>query len=428
MSSPANVTTLQITMPPGHSAHCCDVDEPVDLVWSPDGQALAAGTEDSTIRVWTGSSTTPVYLNGDTNAIGGVAFSADGKHLLSGGTHVEIWDWAAASTLTYAADSKPSPPVFSPDGHTVAAAEPSGDAFLLSTHTLQKQRLGRGIPLAFSPEGDHLAVEGPGAVTVWDTVSQRQIAEFPIPNTNFATIPGYVYPWIEARFDRSGSVLAVLDKSALATTQVVRLMRWQWSAGLDATILTTTRRDQRFETLLSWGADDTVHFIEKGRDSVLKSWDGRQPPKVVATLPGEHGDIGRAAYLTPTKVLLDPGNRTQLWDLDTGTLNPVLPDYGSSQFALSGDGEMLAVSADYGTVNLWDLQPGNDPVRVGTYSVAPHIAVNHGGTLVVVADQAGTHLVPTKFAAKFPVVLELARGLVVRSLTADEEKQYLPSS
>ena len=185
-------------MPVGLPAHCCDVDEPTALVWSPDSAALAAATTDRTIRVWVGGATTPVYLNGDTYAAGGVSFSPDGKHLVSAGTHPEVWDWAAGSPVEYHGHF--SPPVMSPDGKTVAVAD--GDAHavvLVGAQGWSMSRLTRGIPLAFSPDGKHLAVEDAEGIAVWDVNSAKPIGRLPVTNREFGSIPGYAMPQLQVR-------------------------------------------------------------------------------------------------------------------------------------------------------------------------------------------------------------------------------------
>ena len=102
----------------------------------------------------------------------------------------------------------------------------------------------------------------------------------------------------------------------------------------------------------------------------------------------------------------------------------MLPDYKSDEFALSGDRETMAIAGHDGFVNMWDLMT-RTPIRVGRYPGSPHIALNGDGSQLAVTDDRGTHLVPTGFARRFSDVLALARDLVVRSLTNDEQARYL---
>jgi WD40 repeat protein len=415
---PQDVATLTIEMPVGLPAHCCDVDEPTALVWSPDGAALAAATTDRTIRVWVGGASTPLYLNGDTYAAGGVAFSPDGKHLVSGGTHPEVWDWAAGSPVEYSGHF--SPPVLSPDGKTAAVADENANAALVGAHSWSMRRLTRGIPLAFSPDGQLVAVEDGGGISVWNVDSAKPIGRMPAANPEFASIPGYVMPAFRAQFDSTGSTLAVVDNTERPAT----LLRWQWNSSAPAEQLKGDYGDDGVQVLLGWAPDGTIHYIAESR---LESWDGDNPPQVLAALPEPTYAIGHAQYLSAEKLLYTVGAGTRLWDLGDKTVHEVLPDYGSQQFALSGDQAMLAISAENGYVNMWDLRPDDSPIEVGRYDVAPHLAANHDGSRLAICDYPGLRIVSTSFAAPFSKVLELARGLVARPLTEDEQATYLAS-
>jgi hypothetical protein len=178
------------------------------------------------------------------------------------------------------------------------------------------------------------------------------------------------------------------------------------------------------QALLGWAPDGTIHYVAESR---LESWDGRSPPQVLAALPEQAYTIGQAGYLSAEKILFTLGERTRLWNLGDNTVTDVLPDYGSGQFALSGDQAMLAISAENGYVRVWDLQPDDAPVDIGRYEVAPHLAANHDGSRLAIGDYPGLRIVSTAFAAPFSHVLELARGLVARRLTEDEQATFLPS-
>jgi WD40 repeat protein len=418
LDKPADVATLKIDVPAGLQAHCCDVNVPTALVWSPDGRALAVATSDDTVRVWVGGATTPTYLNGYTSTAGGVAFSPDGRRLLSASSHAEVWDWAAADPLSYPGKSY-TPPVFSPDGGTVAVADGDANALIVGAQSWSTRRLARGIPLAFSPDGRRLVLEEPGAVTVWDIESAMPVGRLPVSNPDFDMTPGWVYPRFVARFDPSGSILAVLDK----TERPAKLLRWQWNSATPAQEASGSFGHDGVQVLVGW-SEGAIHYIVREH---LESWDGNNAARVLAAVPTQTGDIDEANYLSPTKMLLTFGNQTRLWDLSAKTVTDVLARerYGSSQFTLSGDRALLAVSGDDGYVNMWDMRPSDPPIRIGRYSVAPHIALNGDGSRLAIADTSSVMVVAAGFAGPFPAVLDMARRLVVRHLTADEEAQYL---
>ena len=74
------------------------------MAFSPDGKRIVSGSEDKTVKVWdaaTGQET--LTLKGHTGAVTSVAFSPDGKRIVSGSEDktVKVWDAATGQeTLT----------------------------------------------------------------------------------------------------------------------------------------------------------------------------------------------------------------------------------------------------------------------------------------------------------------------------------------
>ncbi|NIV46293.1 MAG: AAA family ATPase, partial [Gammaproteobacteria bacterium] len=137
------------------------------VAFSPDGQVLAAGTDDGQIRVWQARDGQPLLTcEGHTAAVWAIAFSPDGQTLASGSFDqtVRLWDVRTGQGLktlpghTNAVRSV----AFSPDGQTLASG--SDD----QTVRLWAVRSGQGLKtlpghtaavssVAFSPDGQTLA-------------------------------------------------------------------------------------------------------------------------------------------------------------------------------------------------------------------------------------------------------------------------------
>ncbi len=93
---------------------------------SPDGQTLASGSTDKTIKLWQVSTGREIStLTGHTRAISSVAFSPDGQTLASGSTDKTIKLWQVSTGQEISTLTGHTAPVnaiaFSPDGQSIAS-------------------------------------------------------------------------------------------------------------------------------------------------------------------------------------------------------------------------------------------------------------------------------------------------------------------
>lgn len=117
------------------------------VAFHPDHQTVAAGAADGMVRVWNLHGTEPwVSFQAHTKEVMGLAFAGDGQMLLTGGDRTpKLWR-------------------IDPNRRTVDTANPVA----LIGHTNDVQCV------AFVPDGHTAASGGPGAVIVWDTRAGRQ--------------------------------------------------------------------------------------------------------------------------------------------------------------------------------------------------------------------------------------------------------------
>ena len=154
----------------------------VSVAFSPDGQQIASGSNDQTVRVWdlTDPATEPLLLSGHIGSVNSVAFSLDGQQIASGSGDqtVRVWNLAtpAAEPILLSTHSGSVWSVaFSPDGQQIASgssddtvrvwdlANPAAEPLLFSGHT------GSVNSVAFDPDGQRIA-SGSNDLTVrvWD--------------------------------------------------------------------------------------------------------------------------------------------------------------------------------------------------------------------------------------------------------------------
>ena len=210
------------------------------LVMSPDGKWVASGSRDGTIilrdfksgvnvQQWVGAP----YHDGRhcSRGVTSLAFSPDGRCLVSGGggTKAMVWDLSSGgvrqvATLSAAhdADYNVTPPhvsacSWSPDGKTIATGFHDGTTLLWDAHTFRQLMLGSSVPLVtgstrsltFSPDGRWLACTGTssaGECAILD-VGSRTLRKYlwgePVPPRAWAISDSSGYRHRSSRLDPS---------------------------------------------------------------------------------------------------------------------------------------------------------------------------------------------------------------------------------
>jgi WD40 repeat protein len=191
------------------------------IAYSPDGKTILTGGEGGSLRLWdaaTGRELKRIAVQ--EKQVNAVAFSPDGKKIAAAGSEGRVcihdavtghelrtsrWTTQAIYTL-----------VFSPDGNAVASAGFEG---IIAIHDLsaKKKNLvltghdGVVTDVSFTPDGKALAsASKDGTVRIWDLVNERSVCRIQEPNVEYRC----------AVFSPDGKTLAVagtkLDKENLA--------------------------------------------------------------------------------------------------------------------------------------------------------------------------------------------------------------------
>ncbi|BCW99929.1 MAG: hypothetical protein KatS3mg024_2756 [Armatimonadota bacterium] len=322
------------------------------IAFSPDGQILASGNWDGTINIWRIAEGALIRrFSGHADAVTSVAFSPDGQTLATGSWDSTIrlwlvWDGSLIRTLTGHLDDVLSV-AFSPDGQTLASGS--------DDKSIRIWRVSDGSPIrtltghaysvysvAFSPDGQILASGS------WDnTIRLWRVSD----GTFIRTLTGHTASVNSVAFSPDGQTLA-------SGSYDLSIRFWRIS---DGTILRSLAAHTSAVNSVAFSPDGQTLASGSG-DNSLKIWrvsDGSVSRKLTG-----HSNVVTSVAFSPDGQTLASGSQFDtilLWRVSDGSLIRTFPGQTShfTAVAFSPDGQILASGRWDGSISLWRVSDGS---------------------------------------------------------------------
>ncbi|MEO5329570.1 MAG: WD40 repeat domain-containing protein [Magnetococcus sp. THC-1_WYH] len=343
----------------------------MSIAFSPDGKTIVSGSWDKTIRLWERASGKSIaILERHSGPVLSVAFSPDGKTIASGSGDKTIRLWERASGKLIATLEGHSNWVnsvaFSPDGKTIASGSED------KTIRLWNRASGKSIAtleghsntvnsVTFSPDGNAIASGSDDkTIRLWERASGKSIA----------TLEGHSNTVNSVAFSPDGKTIA-----SGSDDKTIRL--WKLASGKS---IATLEGHNSLVFCVAFSPDGKTIASGSG-DRTIRLWEGTSG-KLIVTLGGDNNVNSVAFSPDGNTIASGSDDKTiRLWNRASGKLIATLEghDYNVSSVAFSPDGNTIA-SGSGDTIRLWERASGK---------LTATLVVRGGGVLSVAFSPDG---------------------------------------
>ncbi|NEP08828.1 MAG: TIR domain-containing protein [Symploca sp. SIO2C1] len=314
------------------------------VAFSPDGKQIASASVDQTVKLWHLDGTPFKTLGGPqghSNAVRDVAFSPDGKLIASASDDqtIKLWkpDGTLIKTLEGHTDEVKSV-TFSPDGQLIASAsddqtiklwQPDG-TFLktLKGHTDEVKSV------AFSPNGELIASGS----------SDKTIKLWQPDGTELKTLEGHKDDVLGVAFSNDGNSIA--SASYDKTIKV-------WKS--DGTLLANLTAHSNYVTGVTFHPDSHNTLASASEDNTLRVWKLDQNRNVPQILYGHQNVVKAVTFSSDGKLIASASDdkTVKLWNKENLSQKTLLVEGEVRGVAFSPDNKFIAAAVRNKTIKLW---------------------------------------------------------------------------